>query len=860
MSYAHFFERVVGTTPWAWQASIGSEPACFDRVLRLPTGFGKTAGTVLPWLFHRVQRERADWPTRLVFCLPMRVLVEQTADSIRKWVATAGLQERVAVHQLMGGTEAGPWLDAPERPTVLVGTQDMLLSRALMRGYASPRARWPMEFALLNNDALWVLDEIQLMDVALATSTQLAAFRARVGTHRPVVHWWMSATLQPEWLQSIDFAERVPALRENLVRVPPNERAGGLFGISRRLELHAAAAPEELSRLALERHQPGTLTLVIVNTVERAVAVADALKPITPRRATRPTSSPGGPDIRLIHSQFRGNERAEWSRDFLGRDFCTAERLPPGGRVVVSTQVVEAGVDVSAALLITDLAPWPNLVQRFGRCARYAGERGTVVVSESLPSGRGEAGPYELESLRAALAACRRLGEDAGPAALERFEEELEAEVRASLFPYRPRHVLRRKDLDDLFDTTADLNGADLDVGRFIRSGEERDVSVFWRDVDPAERVVRDQDFPSREELCPAPLFGKRGVEAFVAEHAAWVYDYLDESWRRTTRRPPPGSVVMLSSRTGGYSSLGWDPRSPAPVNVVQPPTDRMIQRMERAISGQGDDALSEASAWQSIADHGRDVGALVRKLGEATGVDDVHLAHLSLAGRWHDAGKAHTVFQAALSADARALAPRPSAHDWAKAPPNAWRRNPYADRRGFRHELVSTLMLFELLHRADSGHQALIGGVRELLDSLGLAPVAAEEQLTGPLVDELRALDAESFNLVAYLVCAHHGKVRCQWAASPHDVEHEERLLGIDPGDVVPSVEIALPTGAAATPSLTVHLDSAAIGANPRYGASWTERVEGLLRRYGPFRLTFFEALIRCADWQASRALEVRQ
>ena len=84
----------------------------------------------------------------------------------------------------------------------------MLLSRALNRGYASARARWPMEFGLLNHDALWVMDEVQLMDVGLATSAQLQAFREedREKGLRPCHTWWMSATLQPEWLRSVDTA------------------------------------------------------------------------------------------------------------------------------------------------------------------------------------------------------------------------------------------------------------------------------------------------------------------------------------------------------------------------------------------------------------------------------------------------------------------------------------------------------------------------------------------------------------------------------------------------------------------------------------------------------------------------------
>ena len=36
---------------------------------------------------------------------------------------------------------------------ILIGTQDMLLSRALMRGYGMSRYQWPVHFALLHNDA-----------------------------------------------------------------------------------------------------------------------------------------------------------------------------------------------------------------------------------------------------------------------------------------------------------------------------------------------------------------------------------------------------------------------------------------------------------------------------------------------------------------------------------------------------------------------------------------------------------------------------------------------------------------------------------------------------------------------------------
>ncbi len=54
--------------------------------------------------------------------------------------------------------------------------------------------------------------------------------------------------------------------------------------------------------------------------------------------------------------------------------------------------------------------------------------------------------------------------------------------------------------------------------------------------------------------------------------------------------------------------------------------------------------------------------------------------------------------------------------------------------------------------------------------------------------------------------------------------------------------------------PAMTLHLAPAHLGLSDRYGASWGERVHGLLRDYGPFTLAYLEALLRVADVRASR------
>ena len=92
--------------------------------------------------------------------------------------------------------------------------------------------------------------------------------------------------------------------------------------------------------------------------------------------------------------------------------------------------------------------------------------------------------PYLPEELESAWESLQQLNEQGvGIAALEAHEESLSPEAKARLYPFAPSHLLLRREFDELFDTTPDLTGADLDISRFIRSGDERDLQVFWIDL-----------------------------------------------------------------------------------------------------------------------------------------------------------------------------------------------------------------------------------------------------------------------------------------------------------------------------------------------------------------------------------------
>ena len=139
-NYREWFTKTTNYNPHPWQQDLCEDHECRNRLIRIPTGMGKTLGVLTAWLYHRLLRRDDSWPRRLIWCLPMRVLVEQTFRESIEILENQGLlwqgdredhTNKAGVHLLMGGEDDDPWRYYPEHPAILIGTQDMLLSRAL---------------------------------------------------------------------------------------------------------------------------------------------------------------------------------------------------------------------------------------------------------------------------------------------------------------------------------------------------------------------------------------------------------------------------------------------------------------------------------------------------------------------------------------------------------------------------------------------------------------------------------------------------------------------------------------------------------------------------------------------------------
>jgi len=794
--YPAFFSTACGSDrqPYAYQSRLADLP-CESRLISVPTGLGKTAAVILGWLWNRVHRKSVPWPRRLVYCLPMRTLVEQTRDCCDDWLKKLGLTKTVSVHILMGGEDTEQWDLYPEKDAILIGTQDMLLSRALNRGYGMSRYRWPMHFALLNNDALWVLDETQLMGVGVETSAQLDGFRHLWQSTTACPTWWMSATLEDARLATVDHPVPCDGWPRLQLEVADKTK------VQHRLEaiktLHQAPLTlskttkdryaDELAKFILTQHVKDQLSLVIVNRVDRARALFAALQ-----KAGRKDS------MALVHSRFRGPER-KVHQDLLIHG--------SGDRIVIATQAVEAGVDVSARVLITELAPWSSLVQRFGRCNRDGGFNaagGADIHWIDLDFEKDDdAAPYTLTEFKDARDELQKLtGTSVSPKVLSSIHVATPPDVRP---------VIRKKDLVDLFDTTPDIAGHDLDISRYIRESDDTDVQVFWRDLsstaDQPDDETRD---PMRDELCRVAVHRFQSFLKKLNESKdgpkAWVWDGLNEKWQPATRARA-GAVYLLDHRLGGYSAvLGWTGVLAKPSKTAEWTTPLPSDAAAKPDANPRD-PLTHSGQPLTLEVHTKDVVEALQEILGSLALPGNEPVALLTAAQWHDVGKALEDFQEMLRTAAGTDAP---AGILAKSGKRGGQMP--AHRRHFRHELASALVW--------------------------LAHHDGEEQT----------------DLIAYLIAAHHGKVRLSIRSLPEEQAPEGSgsdlfARGILHGEMMP------PIPGYTTAETTLSLELMKLGLDEKGRPSWLARMIALRDQLGPFRLAYLEALLRAADMRASAA-----
>ena len=368
--------------------------------LTVPTGGGKTLSS----LAFALQHAQVHGKRRVIYAIPYTSIIEQTADVFGRIFGA----EQVVEHHSQADTDERDeslrsrlscenW-DAP-----LVVTTNVQLFESLFAARTS-RCRKLHNIA----NSVIVLDEAQLLPPEFLQPI-LDALNVLV-THFGVTLLLCTAT-QPTLGDSERFDPR-QRLRGLPLATPIVDDEAALFAALQRVEvewpgdLHTPLATDALvSRLALHE-----CVLTIVNTRRDAAEIMRALDAAT------------GDTTLHLSAALCGQHRADVIAQIRAR--LQARRAGHDTRAlrVVSTQLVEAGVDIDFPVVFRALAGLDSVAQAAGRCNREGrlpnDAKGQVVVFvRDIPK--------TLHQVRIAAQATRTVlqggGDALSPAAFETY-------------------------------------------------------------------------------------------------------------------------------------------------------------------------------------------------------------------------------------------------------------------------------------------------------------------------------------------------------------------------------------------------------------------------------------------------------
>jgi len=524
-----------------WQVRLLKRLRAGDipKAVDLPTGLGKTAVMAL-WLIARAFQESGTvLPRRLVYVVDRRAVVDQATKVAERLAAalssgnvcsvTRELREglglaagaNLPVSTLRGSlADNREWLRDPVAPAIIVGTVDMIGSRLLFEGYGVSRRMRPLHAGLLGLDTLVVLDEAHLVPAFEALLRQVVTEEGRYGAR----------------------AEGLPVQRLRLMPLSATMRGnGGTFGLTQddgsdetaqrrigaRKTLYASRsgiARKDLAKELADRAwtratEDGGASRIIVfcDRREDAGSVAALLR-----------GRPGAPNCELLVGERRVRERqrvAEWIEQHGFQHDGAATPLPRPA-FLIATSAGEVGIDVDAEHMVADLVEWERMVQRLGRVNRRGEGDARIEILAVAPE-KPEKPTDRERRATASGELLQRLpvhpssGHDASPGALIALKADgTNAELLASASTSPPLRPALTRALVDAWSLTAlEEHTGRPEIGPWLRGWveEEPQTTLIWRRFLPwrhSDRPVKSEvdsffeyAVPEREEQLEAPVW-----------------------------------------------------------------------------------------------------------------------------------------------------------------------------------------------------------------------------------------------------------------------------------------------------------------------------------------------------------------
>jgi len=371
------FDHIFGFKPYQFQSNVVEilNEKKYPILIKAPTGSGKTNAVLAPFLAQFLENKFHIAP-RLIYVLPMRVLINNVAQRIKKYADK--ISPLISVKIQHGDVPDAPFFIAD----IVVTTLDQFLY-----GFARTSQQVGRHIDMPAGaiaSSLVVFDEVHMYRDEFTFSIMRAIMEILYESKIPFVV--MTATM-PESLEK--------SLFENIYI--EDKKIVGKNVVNSKLQLKICDKPlyadndVNIDMELLEKIKKRRKTLIVLNQVKRAQKVYEEIKKRLGLNENQ---------IVLLHSRFIRKDREEHENTALSlipHKENGKIKVPKGVGIVVSTQVLEAGIDFSAELLLTEIAPADCLVQRAGRCARYEGEKGEMIIFP-VEDENGHK-PYKIEHL-----------------------------------------------------------------------------------------------------------------------------------------------------------------------------------------------------------------------------------------------------------------------------------------------------------------------------------------------------------------------------------------------------------------------------------------------------------------------------
>lgn len=344
-------------------------------LLRAPTGGGKTETAIAPFLFAQHLGIK-DFPRKLIYIVPLRTLAnslrERTQEMIQRWETKYSPQRSLVVKLQTGENPEDPRFEGD----IIFCTIDQLLSSFLNIPYSIGRGSANVNAGVVFASYL-VFDELHLLDPDRSFATTLRLLQQINGISPFLL---MTATLTNELSQQIQ--QELGASTLHLVPVTEQDLTDIEGTRKRRFQVSDSSLSAMQIVQDMEQYRRRRI-IVICNTVAQAQGLFQDLQALNLEAV----------ELILLHARFLPSDRAKKEallEQVFGRDWHKQES--DRTYILISTQVIEAGINITCEVMHSLLCPVNSLLQRAGRCARFAAEEGTVYVYRDVSVSESQIG------------------------------------------------------------------------------------------------------------------------------------------------------------------------------------------------------------------------------------------------------------------------------------------------------------------------------------------------------------------------------------------------------------------------------------------------------------------------------------